>query len=104
MATTPTSPTSPVQHAMSGTGSLGGGTSPPLSRSSTFSRTIPLPDKTVHVVRNPTEGYKLRDVEWVIQGSREHVPIHQPFVSKATRLIVVGVPERVSEHTGFEEE
>ena len=45
----------------------------PLSRSSTFSKTIPLPNKMIHVVRNPQEGYSLKDVEWVIQGSQKHV-------------------------------
>src|SRR5579859_7051412 len=98
MSTTPTSSTSPMQHTSSGTSSLGGGGSPPLSRSSTFSRTIPLPDKTVHVVRSPAEGYRLRDVEWVIQGSPEHVPLHIDILKHLnTYLIVVGVPERVSE-------
>ena len=71
MATTPTSSSAQVQHTLSGTSSMGG--SPPLSRTSSFAKRIPLPDKTVHVVRNPAEGYRLRDVEWVIQGSREHV-------------------------------
>jgi hypothetical protein len=48
--------------------------SPPLSRTSTYTaRTIRLPEKVVHVVRNPTEAYNLRDVEWVIEGSEKHV-------------------------------
>lgn len=47
--------------------------SEPLSRASTYAKAIPLDDRTVHVVRNPTEGYKLKGVEWVIQGSSKHV-------------------------------
>jgi hypothetical protein len=71
MSTTPTS----IQYTKSAPDLLqsSSSSSPPLSRSSTFTRTIPLEDKTIHVVRNPTEGYRLKDVEWVIHGSREHV-------------------------------
>lgn len=60
-------PPETLSHSPSATGTE------PLSRSSTFSKTIPLPNKVVHVVRNPREGYRLKDVEWVIQGSQKHV-------------------------------
>lgn len=73
--------TSPMRHAYSTpelelSHSPSGVNSEPLSRTSTFAKTIPFPDKVVYVVRNPTEGHKLKDVEWVIQGSEKHVLTH----------------------------
>jgi hypothetical protein len=69
---------SPMKHAQSapdlGLSKIGSSSyGESLSPTSTFSKTIPLSNKTIHVIRNPAEAYKLKDVEWVIQGSEEHV-------------------------------
>jgi hypothetical protein len=72
---------------------------PSLSRSSTYAKTIPLHDKVVHVVRSPTEGVKLKDVQWVIQGTEEHVLTHP----NSRRLIIVAVFARVGPDAGLEE-
>src|SRR5438045_1804720 len=72
--------------------------SPPLSRSSTYTaRTIRLPEKTVHVVRNPTEAFTLKDVEWVIEGYEQHVSS-----SIAKGITIVGIFETVCDCVGFE--
>jgi hypothetical protein len=60
--------------ALSHSTSMESSTSPSLSRSSTFAKTIPLQDKIIHVVRSPMEGIKLKNLQWVIHGSEEHVP------------------------------
>jgi len=70
--------TSPIKHSRSAPEtntpySVSESNSEPLSRTSTYAKTIPLDDRIVHVVRNPTEGDKLKGVEWVIQGSSQHV-------------------------------
>ena len=70
--------TSPIKHSQSApetyaSYSQSESNSEPLSRTSTYAKTIPLDDKIIHVVRSPTEGYKLKGVEWVIQGSNKHV-------------------------------